>query len=122
MMRCLYSQLLCLLVGLFPDLESSKTTKMEDDQNGRQPKWKTTKMEDDQNGVLQLCSHVFVTSTEALTTSCFLYLCLGQPFQCLVSLEIVLVIIVISYLFQIILRLSKPINDALKELVETILL
>ena len=23
---------------------------MEDDQNGRQPKWKTTKMEDDQNG------------------------------------------------------------------------
>ena len=22
---------------------------MEDDQNGRQPKWKTTKMEDDQN-------------------------------------------------------------------------
>merc|ERR1711895_144757 len=27
-----------------------KTTKMEDDQNGRRPKWKTTKMEDDQNG------------------------------------------------------------------------
>ena len=27
-----------------------KTTKMEDDQNGRQPKLKTTKMEDDQNG------------------------------------------------------------------------
>merc|ERR1711888_410140 len=27
-----------------------KTTKMEDNQNGRQPKWKTTKMEDDQNG------------------------------------------------------------------------
>merc|ERR1712002_492029 len=26
-----------------------KTTKMEDDQNGRRPKWKTTKMEDDQN-------------------------------------------------------------------------
>merc|ERR1711888_12729 len=26
------------------------TTKMEDDQNGRRPKWKTTKMEDDQNG------------------------------------------------------------------------
>ena len=25
-------------------------TKMEDDQNGRPPKWKTTKMEDDQNG------------------------------------------------------------------------
>ena len=23
---------------------------MEDDQNGRRPKWKTTKMEDDQNG------------------------------------------------------------------------
>ena len=23
---------------------------IEDDQNGRQPKWKTTKMEDDQNG------------------------------------------------------------------------
>merc|ERR1711895_34944 len=27
-----------------------KTTKMEDDQNGRRPKWKTTKMEDDPNG------------------------------------------------------------------------
>merc|ERR1711888_38038 len=27
-----------------------KTTKMEDDQNGRRPKWKTTKMEDNQNG------------------------------------------------------------------------
>merc|ERR1712215_619707 len=27
-----------------------KTTKMEDDQNGRRPKWKTIKMEDDQNG------------------------------------------------------------------------
>ena len=27
-----------------------KTTKKEDDQNGRQPKSKTTKMEDDQNG------------------------------------------------------------------------
>ena len=27
-----------------------KTTKMEDNQNGRRPKWKTTKMEDDQNG------------------------------------------------------------------------
>merc|ERR1712055_462769 len=27
-----------------------KTTKMEDDQSGRRPKWKTTKMEDDQNG------------------------------------------------------------------------
>ena len=26
-----------------------KTTKNEDDQNGRGPKWKTTKMEDDQN-------------------------------------------------------------------------
>ena len=25
-------------------------TKMDDDQNGRQPKWKTSKMEDDQNG------------------------------------------------------------------------
>ena len=25
-------------------------TKMEDDQNGRQPKWKTIKMGDDQNG------------------------------------------------------------------------
>merc|ERR1712030_104966 len=25
-------------------------TKMEDDQNGRRPKWKKTKMEDDQNG------------------------------------------------------------------------
>ena len=25
-------------------------TKMEDDQNGRRPKWKTTKMEDEQNG------------------------------------------------------------------------
>ena len=24
--------------------------KMEDDQKGRQPKWKTTKIEDDQNG------------------------------------------------------------------------
>ena len=24
--------------------------KMEDDQNGRQPKWMTTKMEDDQDG------------------------------------------------------------------------
>ena len=31
--------------------------------------------------VLQLCSHVFVSaSTDALTTSCFLYLDLGQPF------------------------------------------
>ena len=29
-----------------------KTTKMEDDRNGRRPKWKTTKMEDDQNGRL----------------------------------------------------------------------
>merc|ERR1711895_276105 len=27
-----------------------KTTKMEDDQNGRRPKWKMTKIEDDQNG------------------------------------------------------------------------
>merc|ERR1711895_426458 len=27
-----------------------KTTKMENDQNGRRPKWKTTKMEDKQNG------------------------------------------------------------------------
>merc|ERR1712215_119474 len=26
-----------------------KTTKKEDDQNGRRPKWKTTKMEDDQS-------------------------------------------------------------------------
>ena len=26
---------------------------MEDDQNGRQPKWKTTNMEDDQNGRLK---------------------------------------------------------------------
>ena len=26
------------------------TTKIEDNQNGRQPKWKITKMEDDQNG------------------------------------------------------------------------
>merc|ERR1711891_79757 len=26
-----------------------KTIKMEDDQKGRRPKWKTTKMEDDQN-------------------------------------------------------------------------
>ena len=26
-----------------------QTTKMEDDQKGRQPKWKMTKMEDDQN-------------------------------------------------------------------------
>ena len=25
------------------------TTKMEDNQNGRRPKWKTAKMEDDQN-------------------------------------------------------------------------
>ena len=27
-----------------------KEEKMEDDQNGRRPKWKKTKMEDDQNG------------------------------------------------------------------------
>ena len=27
-----------------------KMTKMEDDQNQRRPKWKTTKIEDDQNG------------------------------------------------------------------------
>ena len=27
-----------------------KKIKIEDDQNGRRPKWKTTKMEDDQNG------------------------------------------------------------------------
>ena len=27
-----------------------KTTKMEDDQNGGRPKWKTTKMEENQNG------------------------------------------------------------------------
>merc|ERR1712215_305129 len=27
-----------------------KTTEMEDDQNGRRPKWKRTKMEDNQNG------------------------------------------------------------------------
>ena len=27
-----------------------KTTKMEDDHKGRQPKWKTNKMEDEQNG------------------------------------------------------------------------
>merc|ERR1712082_235332 len=27
-----------------------KTPKMEDDKNGRRPKWKTTKMEDDPNG------------------------------------------------------------------------
>ena len=26
------------------------STIMEDDQNGRRPKWKTTKMEDDRNG------------------------------------------------------------------------
>ena len=26
------------------------TSQLEDDQNGRRPKWKTTKMEDDQNG------------------------------------------------------------------------
>ena len=27
-----------------------KTSKMEDDQNGKRPEWKTTRMEDDQNG------------------------------------------------------------------------
>ena len=32
------------------DNQNRGTTKMEDDQNGRQPKWKMTKMEDIQNG------------------------------------------------------------------------
>ena len=31
-------------------VEYGWTTKMEDDQNRRRPKWKTTKMEDNQNG------------------------------------------------------------------------
>ena len=30
-----------------------KMTKMEDNLNGRWPKWKMTKMEDDKNGILQ---------------------------------------------------------------------
>merc|ERR1712030_234315 len=36
-----------------PQIKSNHTlqiTKMEDDQNRRQPKWKTNKMKDDQNG------------------------------------------------------------------------
>ena len=32
-----------------------KTTKMEDVQNGRRPKWKMNKMEDDQNGRQTKC-------------------------------------------------------------------
>ena len=31
-------------------LHIEKTTEMEDDQNGRQPKWKTSETEDDRNG------------------------------------------------------------------------
>merc|ERR1711895_68533 len=38
-----------------------KMTKMEDDQNGRRPKWKTTKVEDDQNGRRPKCK---TTKTE----------------------------------------------------------
>merc|ERR1711895_162642 len=37
-----------------------KTTKMEDDQNGRRPKWKTTKMEDDQNGRQLKCKYASI--------------------------------------------------------------
>ena len=33
---------------------TNRKWKMEDDQNGRQPKWKMTKLEDDQNGRLQM--------------------------------------------------------------------
>ena len=37
-------------VGLTCQAQFQKMTKVEDEQNGRKPKWQTTKMEDNQNG------------------------------------------------------------------------
>ena len=67
--------------------------------------------------------HVFVASTDALTNGCFLYLHLGQPFCSWTRLVQMLLWScgLSSNVSELaILRLSKPINDALKEFVETI--